>query len=70
MAYSVLQFFCDLGLVGILLVAYAALSYGAFITVAMMVPVKFRVGDWLMVAFAPLTLICLFIYQLSTLRKK
>lgn len=64
------KFFVDLGPIGIILFMYVMLAYGAFITVACIVPVRFKVGDWLMVAFAPLTLICLFIYQLSTLRKK
>lgn len=54
----------------LLLVSYCALAYGAFITVAFIVPTKFMLGDWLMVVFAPLTLIGLFIYSLSTLKKK
>lgn len=53
-----------------LLLTYAALCYGAFITVAFVVPTKFKVGDWLMVALAPLSIIVLAIYAFLSFRKQ
>lgn len=53
-----------------ILLTYAALCYGAFITVAFVVPTKFKAGDWLMVAFAPLSIIVLAIYAFLSFRKQ
>jgi hypothetical protein len=52
------------------LLTYAALCYGAFITVAFVVPTKFKAGDWLMVVFAPLSLIVLAIYAILSFKKQ
>lgn len=60
----------ETNLLYILLLSYAALCYGAFITIAFIVPIKFKVGDWLMVALAPLSVIGLAIYSLSSFKKQ
>lgn len=70
MMHNILLFFCNLSLVGMFLVAYVVLSYVAFIVVAIIAPVKFKVGDWLIVALAPLSVIGLAIYSLSSFKKQ
>lgn len=70
MVHNILLSFCNLGLVGMFLVSYVVLSYVVFIVVAIIAPVKFKVGDWLIVAFAPLSVIGLAIYSLSSFKKQ
>ena len=70
MMHNILLFFCNLSLVGMFLVSYVVLSYVAFIVVAIIAPVKFKVGDWLIVALAPLSVIGLAIYSLSSFKKQ
>jgi hypothetical protein len=70
MVHNILLFFCSLSLVGMFLVSYVVLSYVAFIVVAIIAPVKFKVGDWLIVALAPLSVIGLAIYSLSSFKKQ